>query len=68
MHRVAYKFPIVSATGRLWEECRMSQANSYKIAVLATDGFELTELVEPVNALRAAGATVQVLAPHGGEI
>jgi protease I len=46
----------------------MSPANSCKIAVLATDGFELTELVEPVKALRAAGATVQVLAPHGGDI
>jgi protease I len=68
MQRAAHKFRIVSAVGRLWEECRMSQANSYKIAVLATDGFELTELVEPVNALRAAGATVQVLAPHGGDI
>jgi protease I len=46
----------------------MSSGNSCKIAVLATDGFELTELVEPVKALRAAGATVQVLSPHGGEI
>jgi protease I len=46
----------------------MTQANSCKIAVLATDGFELAELVEPVKALRAAGATVQVVSPHGGEI
>jgi protease I len=46
----------------------MSGIKSCKVAVLATDGFELAELVEPVNALRAAGATVQVLSPHGGEI
>jgi protease I len=46
----------------------VSDIKSRKVAVLATDGFELTELVEPVKALRAAGATVQVLAPHGGEI
>jgi protease I len=46
----------------------MPQASSCKIAVLATDGFELSELVEPVKALRDAGATVQVLSPHGGEI
>src|ERR1700761_8464408 len=59
---------IDSAAGRLWEDHRMSSGNSCKIAVLATDGFELTELVEPVKALRAAGATVQVLSPHGGEI
>jgi protease I len=46
----------------------MSDVKSCKVAVLATDGFEFSELVEPVKALRAAGATVQVLSPHGGEI
>jgi len=39
-----------------------------KVAVLATDGFEQRELERPVEALRQAGAQVQVVAPHGGEI
>lgn len=39
-----------------------------KIAVLATDGFELVELTKPVEALRQAGAEPQVIAPKGGEI
>lgn len=34
-----------------------------RVAVLATDGVEQVELDEPVRALRAAGATVQVVAP-----
>ena len=38
------------------------------IAVLATDGFEQVELTEPVNALKAAGATVEIVAPKSGEI
>ncbi len=46
----------------------MTDVKSQKIAVLATDGFEQAELTEPVRALRAAGATVTVIAPHGGEI
>jgi len=39
-----------------------------KVAVLATDGFEQSELLKPVEALRAAGAAVEVIAPHGGQI
>lgn len=39
-----------------------------KVAVLATDGFEQVELEQPVAALTAAGATVHVIAPKGGEI
>jgi protease I len=38
------------------------------VAVLATDGFEQVELQKPVEALRQAGAQVEVVAPHGGEI
>ena len=38
------------------------------IAVLATDGFEQVELTQPVEALRAAGATVEIVAPKAGEI
>jgi protease I len=39
-----------------------------KIAILATDGFEQVELTEPMKALKNAGATVEVVAPHDGEI
>lgn len=39
-----------------------------KIAVLATDGFEQVELTQPVEALRAAGATVEIVSPKDGEI
>lgn len=39
-----------------------------KVAVLATDGFEQSELVEPVQALKNAGATVEVVSPKTGEI
>jgi protease I len=39
-----------------------------RIAVLATDGFEQVELTKPVDALRAEGAEVDVVAPKGGVI
>lgn len=39
-----------------------------RVAVLATDGFEESELTEPVKALKAAGAEVEVVSPRTGEI
>jgi protease I len=39
-----------------------------KVAILATNGFEQSELLKPLEALRAAGATVEVIAPETGEI
>jgi protease I len=39
-----------------------------RVAVLATEGFEQAELVEPVKALEHAGATVTIVAPQGGKI
>ena len=39
-----------------------------KIAILATDGFEQSELTEPKRALEQAGATVQVISPKSGRI
>lgn len=38
------------------------------IAVLATDGFEQVELDQPVAALKAAGAAVEIVAPKEGSI
>ncbi|MBX7250270.1 MAG: type 1 glutamine amidotransferase [Caulobacteraceae bacterium] len=45
-----------------------TQLNGKRVAVLATDGFEQVELTKPVEALKAAGATVEVVSPKGGEI
>jgi protease I len=39
-----------------------------RIAILATDGYERSELREPLEKLRARGATVEVVAPKAGEI
>ena len=36
------------------------------VAILATDGFEESELLEPRAALEGAGATVRVVSPKGG--
>lgn len=38
------------------------------VAVLATDGFEQSELTEPVKALKEAGAIVEIVAPKKGDI
>lgn len=39
-----------------------------RIAILATDGFEQSELTEPKKLLEQAGATVDVVSPKTGEI
>jgi protease I len=46
----------------------MTHLSGKKVAVIATDYFEEKELTEPVQALRDAGATVDIIAPHDGEI
>lgn len=38
------------------------------VAIIATDYFEESELTEPMAALQDAGAAVDVIAPHEGEI
>lgn len=38
------------------------------IAIVATDGFEQVELTEPMQALRKAGAKVEIVAPKAGQI
>lgn len=45
-----------------------TQLNGARIAILATDGFEEAELTGPLKALQDAGAQVDVIAPHGGQI
>lgn len=46
----------------------MPSIREAKIAILATDGFEQSELVQPLEKLREAGATVHVLSVKEGEI
>jgi protease I len=44
------------------------QLNGMRVAILATDDFELVELTEPRKALDQAGAKTVVIAPKQGEI
>ena len=46
----------------------MAELRDFRVAVLATDGFEEAELTAPVEALRKAGATTDVIAPKAGRI
>ena len=46
----------------------MTDIASARIAILATDGFEQSELMEPLRQLRDAGATVSVVSLKEGEI
>lgn len=46
----------------------MSTLDGKKIAFLATDGFEDSELTSPWQAVSDAGATVVMIAPESGEI
>jgi protease I len=39
-----------------------------RVAALTTDGFEEAVLIEPVEMLQTAGAHVEIVAPHAGEI
>ena len=41
----------------------MAELDNKTIAIIATDGFEDSELTSPLEAVKNAGATVRVLAP-----
>lgn len=45
-----------------------SQLNNKKIAILATDGFEESELFEPLKALKENGAAVEIISLKYGSI
>jgi protease I len=45
-----------------------SSLNGKKIAILATDGFEQSELMQPRQALEEAGAHTEVISPNSGKI
>ncbi len=42
--------------------------NGLRVAILATDYVEQTELSEPKRALEQAGATTRIIAPKAGQI
>ncbi len=44
------------------------QLEGMKVAILATDGFELVELTKPREALDQAGAQTEIVAPKEGSI
>ena len=44
------------------------QLDGMKVAVLVTDGYEPSELTEPILALRAAGAEPTIVSDHDGRI
>lgn len=46
----------------------MATLDGMKVAILAAEGFEQSELLEPRKALQAAGATTQVVSPAKGEV
>ncbi|HEY2019108.1 MAG TPA: type 1 glutamine amidotransferase domain-containing protein [Bryobacteraceae bacterium] len=46
----------------------MNNLKNMRIAIIAVDGFEESELTEPKKALKDAGATVEVLSAEKGDI
>jgi protease I len=46
----------------------MADLKGKKVAILATDGFEQSELEKPRDALKEAGATVEIVSPRSGQI
>jgi len=46
----------------------MISLKNYRVAVMATDGFEESELTEPLKALREAGAQVDIIGLKLGKI
>lgn len=46
----------------------MHDLKNMRVAIIALDGFEEQELTEPLRALQQAGAKVDVISKHSGEI
>lgn len=46
----------------------MQRLQNKRVAILATNGFEESELFSPLEALKEAGAEVHVVSPENGEI
>src|SRR5262245_14167174 len=52
----------------VWRQIMGNRLEGKSIAILATDGFEEVELMQPLDALRNEGGEVDVIAPKAGEI
>ena len=46
----------------------MASINKSRILIMATNGFEQSELVKPLAQLKAKGARVEIAAPEAGQI
>jgi protease I len=46
----------------------MTSLNNKKVVILTEEGFEQVELTSPLQALKDAGATVDVVSPKGGKV
>ena len=46
----------------------MAKLDGQRVAILATDGFEQSELLVPQQRLKAEGATVEIVSPKAGNI
>ncbi len=46
----------------------MPDLSNFRVAFIATDGFEESELTEPIRPLKEAGATVEILSAKLGQI
>lgn len=46
----------------------MTDIKSSRVLIMATDGFEQSELAVPLEKLREAGATVEIASPDGADI
>lgn len=46
----------------------MAKLQNKKVAVLVTDGFEQIEMTSPLDALKQAGAQVDIISTHSGKI
>jgi len=46
----------------------MSHLTGKRVAILATDGFEQSELLEPLRALKEHKAEVDIVSPKGGQV
>lgn len=46
----------------------MADLNNLRVAIIATDGFEESELTEPARVLQEAGAQVEIISLKSGEI
>src|SRR5258707_4517464 len=55
-------------TSKIMRSIIMSKLTDFRVAVLATDGFEESELAGPVTALQAAGAWVTIVSLAAGGI